>query len=97
MAYAAFHLSGLLFAVLLLAPDLSALGYLINNRWGAISYNLAHLMALPIVLLIIGAAASNELLLSIALIWLAHIGMDRAVGYGLKYPSGFRDNHLSRV
>jgi hypothetical protein len=34
---------------------------------------------------------------SVALIWLAHIGFDRALGYGLKYKAGFGFTHLGRI
>ncbi len=89
--------SGLLFIILLLAPDLSALGYLVNTRTGALTYNLIHAYALPAVLFALGYALSQPLLLQIALIWFAHIGMDRAVGYGFKYPTAFKDTHLQHV
>jgi hypothetical protein len=86
-----------LFVVLLLAPDLAAAGYLLGPRVGAVAYDLAHFEAFPIVLGVVGVVAGSELCLRLALIWLAHIGMDRAVGYGLKYPTGFKDTHLQRV
>ena len=87
----------MLFAVLLLAPDLSAIGYVAGHRLGAISYNLAHTYTAPAILGGIGLSASNDILVGVALIWAAHIGMDRTIGYGLKYPGGFTDTHLSRV
>ncbi|MDQ3548753.1 MAG: DUF4260 domain-containing protein [Chloroflexota bacterium] len=87
----------LLLAVLLLAPDLSALGYLVGKRVGATTYNIAHTYALPAILGGAGLLGGSDLTVSLALIWAAHIGMDRAVGYGLKYPSDFKDTHLSRV
>jgi hypothetical protein len=89
--------SWLLFALLLLAPDLSMLGYLAGPRAGAACYNLIHSYALPLALLGYGVFANAPLALSLALIWLAHIGMDRAVGYGLKYTTAFKDTHLQRV
>jgi hypothetical protein len=85
----------LLFAALFLAPDLSLAGYLAGPRAGALAYNLVHSY--------VGAAlaASVALLtgrpLIVALIWAAHIGVDRAVGYGLKYPTDFADTHLGRL
>jgi hypothetical protein len=85
------------FFVLLLLPDLSMLGYLVNARVGATSYNLAHSTVGPIAL---GLAALTGLVpaaLPLALIWAAHVGMDRALGYGLKYPSAFGHTHLGRV
>lgn len=89
--------SWLLFAVLLLAPDLSALGYLAGTRLGAIAYNIAHTTVLPIALGVAGLLAGGDLAVSIGLIWLAHIGLDRAIGYGLKYPDAFKSTHLDRV
>jgi hypothetical protein len=83
------------FGWLLFLPDLSMLGYLLNPRVGAACYNAAHSTVGPIALFLasqlIPAAAP------LALIWLAHVGMDRALGYGLKYASSFGDTHLGRV
>jgi hypothetical protein len=86
-----------LFLVLLLAPDLGAVGYLLGPRIGAAVYDTAHFEALPIALAVVGVLNDSDACLKIALIWFAHIGMDRAVGYGLKYPTGFKDTHLQRV
>ena len=86
-----------MFALLLLAPDLAMLGYLINIRVGSIGYNLAHTYALPLLLAAIAVGADWQPGLRIALIWLSHIGLDRSIGYGLKYPTHFKDTHLSRV
>ncbi|MEW5321548.1 DUF4260 domain-containing protein [Geobacillus thermoleovorans] len=89
--------SWLLFFVLLLAPDISMIGYLFNNKVGAVLYNLFHTYSLPIGVVILGVLLSNEVVLEIGLIWSAHIGMDRMIGYGLKYPTHFKDTHLNRV
>ena len=86
-----------LFVLLLLAPDLSALGYLVNVRVGAATYNLVHTAVLPVVLLAIGYFSRQQLLVELALIWLGHIGIDRLAGFGLKYPTKFQDTHLQRV
>jgi hypothetical protein len=86
-----------LFAVLLLAPDLSALGYLFGPSAGAALYNFAHTFVGPLALGAIGVLADHELARALALIWTAHLGMDHAAGYGLKYPSAFKDTHLQRV
>jgi Domain of unknown function (DUF4260) len=85
------------FAILFLAPDLSFLAYLSNARTGAIVYNTAHSYMVPVALLTLGFAAAEPLTLSIAMIWLAHIGFDRALGYGLKYATGFGFTHLGRI
>ena len=86
-----------LFALLLLAPDLGALGFLAGPRVGTAAYDIAHLEALPLALAVGGYLGGSDVALKLGLIWLAHIGMDRAVGYGLKYPTSFKDTHLQRV
>ena len=85
------------FALLLLTPDLAMLPYLFSPRAGAISYNIVHTIALPLLFLMIGAGAESSAIVQVAAIWLSHIGMDRVVGYGLKYVSGFKDTHMQRV
>jgi Domain of unknown function (DUF4260) len=83
--------------LLILAPDLAFVGYLAGPRIGSYAYNATHTTIGPLVL---GGAAflgDWKLGIEIALIWLAHIGIDRAIGYGLKYPSDFKDTHLQRV
>jgi len=86
-----------LFALLLLAPDLSMLGYLAGSRVGAVAYNVFHSYPLPAALGIFGMLTGAPLAVSVALVWFAHIGMDRLLGYGLKYPTDFKDTHLQRV
>jgi hypothetical protein len=89
--------SGWVFALLFLAPDLAMLGYRLGLRAGSFTYNLAHTYALPAVLGLAGALLAQPLALQLALIWAAHIGLDRLVGYGLKYPTQFKDTHLGRI
>ena len=86
-----------LFALLLFAPDLGMLGYLGGKRVGAATYNIAHLTAVPLVIALVGILAESRLPVSVALIWLAHIGLDRAVGYCLKLPTDFQDTHLGKI
>jgi hypothetical protein len=86
-----------LFLLLLLSPDLAMLGYLLNTRIGAMSYNAIHTTVLPFSLAIAALLLGWTLGLQLALIWLAHIGMDRTVGYGLKYSTNFKETHLNRV
>jgi hypothetical protein len=86
-----------LLLVLILAPDLSMLGYLGGPRLGSLAYDLVHTYAGPVALGVVGVLGGYETSLQIALIWLAHIGVDRLLGYGLKYPTGFKDTHLQRV
>jgi hypothetical protein len=100
VSFAAYHeLDGnwLVFFLLFLWPDLFMLGYLANVHLGASLYNLVHMYPGP---LLIGAAAvfehwHNTLL--VTLVWTAHIGLDRMLGYGLKYPTFFKDTHLQRI
>lgn len=85
------------FALLLLVPDLGALGYLHSKRVGAVAYNLVHTESLPLLLGVASVLFDQPLGLQLALIWAAHIGVDRAVGYGLKYADGFQHTHLGEV
>ena len=86
-----------LFGLLLLAPDVSMLGYLAGRRVGAAAYNVFHSYPLPAVLGGFGVVAGAPLAVAVALVWFAHIGADRMLGYGLKYDTGFKDTHLGRV
>ena len=86
-----------IFGVLLLAPDLSMLGYLAGPQVGAAIYNTFHTYAMPAVVGALGMIFASPLMVAVALIWFAHISMDRTVGYGLKYPTSFKDTHLERV
>ena len=87
----------ILFLALFLWPDLLMLGYLANARWGAALYNLVHTDALPIALAGGSLGMHWTSALTFSLIWLAHIGWDRMLGYGLKYPTFFKDTHLQRL
>ena len=82
---------------LLLLPDLSAAGYLVNPRVGAATYNLFHNWVPGIVTLGIGLWLASPAILIAAAILVAHVGMDRAVGYGMKLPGSFQDTHLGRM
>ena len=83
--------------LLALAPDLAMIGYAAGERVGAAAYDLAHNDVLPIALGVVGVLGGRDLAVQLALIWLAHIGVDRLLGYGLKYPGSFKDTHLQRV
>ena len=87
----------LLFFALLLVPDLSMAGYLGGPRPGATVYNVAHTYVVPLALAAYGVFAGQAVTVSLALIWAAHIGMDRMLGYGLKLPSGFQHTHLGNI
>ena len=89
--------SALLFVLLLFAPDLSIVGYKINPHVGSWTYNTIHTYALPAILIAFSFAAHWTFGIQIAFIWCAHIGMDRTLGFGLKYPTDFKDTHLQRV
>ena len=93
------HLRGnaWLFVALVLVPDLSMIGYLVNTRVGSLTYNVVHTYALPALLLGAGAVANIPTVILLALIWFAHIGADRLLGYGLKYPNDFKDTHMQHV
>jgi Domain of unknown function (DUF4260) len=95
--YQHLHASWLLFAILFLTPDLFMLGYLLNTRAGAATYNLAHTLTLPLTLLLATYIQHWRLALELALIWTAHIAFDRLLGYGLKYPTYFKDTHLQHI
>jgi uncharacterized protein DUF4260 len=89
--------SWVLFAALILVPDVAIAAYLIDKRIGAVAYNATHNMIAPLVLLGVALVIAHPVSVSIALVWLAHVGADRALGYGLKYVEGFRSTHLHRV
>lgn len=82
---------------LLLAPDLSMVGYLGGPGPGAVTYNLAHNLATALVLLAVGWFAAIAPIALAGAILVAHVGMDRTLGYGLKLPTDFRDTHLGRI
>ena len=94
VAYAIGQGSWLMFALLFLVPDLSLLGYLRNARFGATIYNPVHTYLSPAILLAIGLWFGIPVVYQIALVWIAHIGVDRALGFGLKYPVAFQATHL---
>lgn len=97
LAYARLGGSWGWFAALFLLPDLSMLGYLAGARVGSIAYNAAHSYVGPALLAAVAVAAGAPALLPGVAIWVAHVGFDRALGYGLKYAAGFGETHLGRV
>lgn len=86
-----------LFALLFLLPDLALVGYLAGPRLGSYAYNTAHTYLGPAVLAAAAYLTTAPLGWSVALVWTAHIGMDRALGLGLKFPHAFRETHLGSV
>ncbi|MDR3751969.1 MAG: DUF4260 domain-containing protein [Terracidiphilus sp.] len=92
--YARTGASWWLFAALWLAPDLSMLGYVAGPCWGARTYNAIHAYVTPATLAVSALLLHQSGLLPFALVWVNHIGVDRLLGYGLKYPAGFKWTHL---
>jgi Domain of unknown function (DUF4260) len=95
--YRALHGSWLVFAAFFFAPDLFMLGYLFGNSVGASAYNLVHTYTAPLAVGFVAYSLSAPFLVLISLVWTAHIGFDRFLGYGLKYATGFKDTHLGKV
>ena len=87
----------IVFIVLLLLPDLSILGYVRGPAIGAVVYNLVHTWALAGALLGVGFLLQVPIVFAAGAALLAHIGGDRLLGYGLKYPTSFQDTHLGRI
>ncbi|MEM9680882.1 MAG: DUF4260 domain-containing protein, partial [Bacteroidota bacterium] len=85
------------FLVLFLAPDIGMIGYLINNKVGAVLYNLFHHKGLAIVLYLAGVYLSNDMLCLSGTILFAHSAFDRMLGYGLKMEKGFKFTHLGEI
>ena len=86
-----------LFAALWLVPDLSMIGYLAGPCQGARAYNAIHSYLAPLILAFSALLLHRSVLLPYALIWINHIGVDRAMGYGLKFRQGFGFTHLGRL
>jgi len=86
----------LLFVLLLFAPDVSSVGYLLGDEIGAFTYNLVHVYVWPLALVGFGLWSGEALATRGGLVWLFHVAMDRSIGYGLKEES-FRDTHLGRI
>jgi hypothetical protein len=97
VAYSKFGLGWGTFALFFLTPDISLFGYLAGPKIGAISYNLAHSYIGAVACLVAGVILPAPTIVCIGLIWCAHIGFDRALGYGLKYSDGFGFTHLGRI
>ena len=89
------------FAACFLLPDVSFAAYLVGVRAGAVAYNLAHSYVGPLALLLVSVwfyrTGQHEGMMTVALIWLAHIGWDRMLGYGLKSDRSFDETHLGPI
>jgi hypothetical protein len=96
-AYARYGAGWQVFCLFFLLPDLSLAGYLAGPRVGAFCYNVAHSAIGALACLALSLHTASDLPLIVGLIWSAHIGFDRALGYGLKYSRGFAYTHLGRI
>jgi hypothetical protein len=83
-----------IYLLLFFTPDISMIGYLVNTRVGAVTYNIAHNKGVAIVLYLIGIALGNEWWQFAGLLLFAHASFDRVWGFGLKYPDNFKHTHL---
>lgn len=95
--YTYFGGSWWLFGALILAPDLAMIAYTFGAKAGAFCYNLVHIYIFPATLAVSGIYLNDNMFIHIAIIWFAHIGMDKMVGYGLKYSSSFKHTHFDRI
>ena len=95
LLYSTTHQPWWLVPAVILLPDLFMIGYIGGSRLGAAVYNVGHSYPLPALLSLAGLAGHHPFVLALGLLWLAHIGMDRLAGFGLKYDSGFQRTHLS--
>ena len=94
LLYSTTHQPWWLVPAVILLPDLFMVGYIGSSRLGAAVYNVGHSYPLPALLSLAGLAGHHPFVLALGLLWLAHIGMDRLAGFGLKYDSGFPWTHL---
>jgi len=95
-----FHLrdqSWLIFILLLFTPDISMIGYLKDKKIGAVIYNVGHNYILAIILVILANLTPYDWMVTIGIILFAHVSLDRALGFGLKYSTDFKDTHIQRV
>jgi len=83
------------FLLMALGPDVSMIGYLGGNAWGAAVYNLFHHKAVAVIIFMTGLVISHTELQAAGIILFGHSAMDRALGFGLKYKRGFKFTHLS--
>ena len=89
--------SWLIFILLLFTPDISMIGYLKNKKLGSFLYNSVHNYILAIFLVILGNITPNDWMVTLGIIIFAHVSLDRTLGFGLKYPSDFKDTHIQKI
>jgi Domain of unknown function (DUF4260) len=97
IAFSTTHQAWWLVPLTILVPDFLAAGYLRGMRIGASVYNLAHATPLPALMIGLAWWRAAPIVLALGLVWLAHIGVDRVLGYGLKYNDGFQHTHLGWI
>jgi hypothetical protein len=97
LAFAATGEAWWLLPATVLLPDLTMIGYAGGPRLGSYLYNAGHSTLLPAAVAAIGWWQDSSLVLALGVIWLAHVGLDRLIGYGLKYDDDFRHTHLGRI
>lgn len=85
------------FLVLILTPDVSMLGYVVNSKTGMTLYNLFHHKGIAVLVYLLGVYFNSQVIQLIGLILFSHASMDRIFGYGLKYSSSFHDTHLGKI
>jgi hypothetical protein len=83
--------------LLWLVTDISMVGYLKDKKAGAISYNLVHNYILGLLVTFLGLWQNNNFVVSLGVILISHVGLDRFLGFGLKYPSNFKDSHIQKL
>jgi positive regulator of sigma E activity len=91
------HLSFWLWAILFFSPDIGMLGYVVNTKIGAVSYNLFHHKGIAIALAVVGYYLQNDLMIAISILLFSHASFDRIMGYGLKYQDSFKNTHLGSL
>jgi hypothetical protein len=82
---------------LLVAADLSLVGYLGGPRLGSVIYNLGHNWVIGLAALGLGAWLAIPVLQLVGAMLIAHVGMDRVIGFGLRHPDDEKRTHLQRA
>lgn len=85
------------FIILWLVPDMGMIGYIISKKIGSLTYNITHTYTIPIILLSYTLLSNLGLGVQVSLIWISHIGLDRFLGYGIKYPDKFKNTHMNKI
>lgn len=85
------------YLVFILTPDIGMIGYAVNTRLGAMTYNLFHHKAIAILIGTLGWYLVVPGLQLAGIILFGHASMDRIFGYGLRYPDHFKNTHLGKL